>query len=405
MVRFAIALLALAAAVSLLLWLQRDRSAGSPDEVIPIQAQGEPPPELVLSAIERLESESDAKCNSSANRFEDFLYGTPLADEGRWANVELQKRWVEHIWAGASRVAARAGEAEVSPQRLREQIEVWFAWRETGTGEIEVRFAEHPALTIAKLRADQYGSIAFSLRAMLSVQQDRILASEGDLLELAPDGIELLRESTDMLTLSALMIADQSAREHNQFEIAGDTLRTAWSTLLPDMVDSSSPGAGTRPAMNEASRARLLAMLDELIAGKLSAYEAYNDLGGQGSMEDLFRGNVARFYARAPSPTKRQTWTEFLSAFKGRLNEFARSLLDEASVNADAAGHDLIRAADASRAVQHLIPHEIDDFEDVRMFPRLAATDQITLEAYDCDSFRDFGLHWPPLQRAIHVLP
>ncbi len=41
-------------------------------------------PAKILAAIETLESESDAKCHSSANRFEDFIYGTPLADEGRW---------------------------------------------------------------------------------------------------------------------------------------------------------------------------------------------------------------------------------------------------------------------------------------------------------------------------------
>ena len=32
----------------------------------------------LLTAIEQLESDHDAKCHSSANRFEDFLFGTPL---------------------------------------------------------------------------------------------------------------------------------------------------------------------------------------------------------------------------------------------------------------------------------------------------------------------------------------
>jgi hypothetical protein len=407
-VRSAIALSALAlAVVASLLWLHWSRLPDLPDEAMstPIREESDPPPASILSAIESLESESDAKCNSSANRFEDFLYGTPLADEGRWANVELQKRWVERIWAEASRAATRAGEAEVSPQVLHEQIEAWFDWDETGAEQIEIRFADHPPLTISKLRADQYGSIAYSLRAILSVQQDRILSGGDDLLELAPGSIEVLRESVDKVTLSALMTADQSAREHNQFEITDATLRSAWSALLPKLEDSSPPGGGANIAMEEDSRAQLLAMLDEMIANKISAYEAYNNLDEQGATEDLLRSNIARFYARAPTPTTRQVWMDFLSAFNGRMNEFALDLLTEASANAEAAGHDLVRADDASSAVQHLIPHEIDDFEDVQMFPRLASTDRITLEAYDCDSFRDFGLHWPPLERAIHVLP
>ena len=80
----------------------------------------------------------------------------------------------------------------------------------------------------------------------------------------------------------------------------------------------------------------------------------------------LLRSNVTRYYARAPIPRKMRAWTDLLAKFKGHLNEFTMDLLLEASANAAGAGHDLIRAVDASRAVQRLIPHEIDDFEDVR---------------------------------------
>jgi hypothetical protein len=392
------------AAVVALLWVQRDRLLAPPDEPEPIAADDptDPPPESILSAIEKLESDRDAKCHSSATRFEDFIYGTPLADEGRWTNVDLQKRWVQRIWAGASEAASQAGESAISPQRLREQIEEWFEWSEVTEGQIEVRFTDHPPLTISKLRADQYGSIAYSLRAILSVQQDRILSSDG-WLTLAPGAIELLRESTDTATLSALMIADQSARLQNEFEITSATLRSAWSALLPDLEDSTPPDAQPSLAADGKSRAQLLAMLEEMIASKIAAYQEYNELGDDADI--LLRSNVARFYARIPVPQNSQAWAEFISMFNGRLNEFTMDLLLEASANATAADHEFIRAVDASRAVQHLIPHEIDDFEDVKMFPRLASEDQIVLEAYDCDSFRDFGLHWPPMDRAIRVLP
>ena len=115
-------------AVVALIWLQRDQLFAPPGDPGPI-ASYEPADRTsnpILSAIEELESEKDAKCHSSASRFEDFIYGTPLADDGRWANVDLQKRWVQRVWAEASSAAARAGEVAVSPQRLREQIEKSF---------------------------------------------------------------------------------------------------------------------------------------------------------------------------------------------------------------------------------------------------------------------------------------
>jgi len=393
-------------AVIALLWVQQDRLSALPVEPEPIAADDSapPPPESILSAIETLESESDAKCHSSATRFEDSIYGTPLTNEGRWANVDLQKRWVQRVWGEASELASRAGEVEVSPQRLGEQIEQWFDWSANPDGQIEVRFTNYPPLTISKLRAEQYGSIAYSLRAILSVQQDRILSGD-DLLTLAPASIELLRESTDTATLSALMIADQNAREQNVFEITDVILRSAWNALIPDLEGPTPPEANPKFSADGKSRAQLLAMLEEMIAGKIAACEVSNELGDRTASEALLRTIIARYYARVPTPQSSQAWAEFISMFNGRLNEFAMDLLLEASANAATAEHELVRAVDASRAVQQLIPHEIDDFEDIHLFPRLASTDQITLEAYDCDSFRDFGLHWPPLNRAIRVLP
>ncbi len=408
MARLAVGLSALVfATVVALLWVQRDQLFAPPDDPVPIETpdQPDPPPESILSAIETLESESNAKCHSSASRFEDFIYGTPLTDEGRWANVDLQKRWVQRIWVEAAEAASRAGEAAVSPQRLREQIEQWFEWSEAPGGQVEARFTDHPPLTISKLRAEQYGSIAYSLRAILSVQQDRILSNGDGLLTLAPGSIEVLRKSTDTVTLSALMIADQSAREQNEFEITGATLRSAWSALLPNLEDSAPLGANPSVATDGKSRAQLLAMLEEMTASKIAAYQAYNDLDDHVARETLLRANVVRYYARAPIPGKQRIWPVLLAKFNGQLNEFTVDLLLEASANATGANHDLIRAVDASRAVQRFIPHEIDDFEDVQLFPRLAPADQITLEAYDCESFRYFGLHWPPLEHAIRMLP
>ena len=73
----------------------------------------------LLSAIEQLESDHDAKCHSSANRFEDFLFGTPLSEAARSANVELQVQWVRSIWVRASTAALQAGESTINAHRVR----------------------------------------------------------------------------------------------------------------------------------------------------------------------------------------------------------------------------------------------------------------------------------------------
>ena len=55
----------------------------------------------VLSAIEALESQHDARCHSTASRFEDFLFGTPLSAEARHAHTTLQKRLAARLWSTA----------------------------------------------------------------------------------------------------------------------------------------------------------------------------------------------------------------------------------------------------------------------------------------------------------------
>jgi hypothetical protein len=364
-------------------------------------------PESILSAIELLESGSDAKCHSSANRFEDFLYGTPLSDEARQEQFELQKTLVHRIWGRASRAAAQAGEATVGPQRLQPPTDELFLWERDFDGQLRVTFPGMAPVTIPAVRVEQYGSIAYSLRAILAAQQDFII-SGGELLHtLAPDAVDLMRESIDAVTLSALMLADQSSRERNEAEVSVSGMREAWQQLLPGL--RSPPAGGPiafEPELPAAadSRSQGLKLLDDMIDGKTAAYRAYNDLS-QKQTRALFLSNTARFYARTPLPRNQLERRRIISAFNTTLDDFTIALLLEADGNAHRAGHRLIRASDANGAVQRIIPHEIDEFEDVHLFPRLGATDRVSLEAYDCDSFRDFGIHWPALKRAARAVP
>ena len=175
--------------------------------------------------------------------------------------------------------------------------------------------------------------------------------------------------------------------------------------MLPNLEDSTPSGTDPSIAVDEKVQSAIVGDARGDDRGQVAAHQTYNNLPDHITTVMLLRANVARFYARTATPEKKQGWMGLISKFNGELDEFTVDLLLEANTHAAGAGHDLIRAVDASHAVQHLIPHEIDDFEDVKIFPRLAPADQITLEAHDCDSFRDFGIHWRPLERAIHTLP
>ena len=65
-------------------------------------------PETILSAIERLESQNDAKCHSTASRFEDFLFGTPLSAQARLAHEDTKRRIARQLWTAASQRAREA---------------------------------------------------------------------------------------------------------------------------------------------------------------------------------------------------------------------------------------------------------------------------------------------------------
>ena len=361
----------------------------------------------LLSAIEELESNHDARCHSSANRFEDFLFGTPLSEAARSANVELQVQLVRGLWARASTIALEAGESAIQPQRVRPEIDKIVAVDRSVNGEWRVTFPNASSLVIPEIRATQYASIAYSLRAILAVQQDFMVSGGAPLLDLEPESIDELREALDVIALSVLVLADREARERSEYEISEPGLREAWARLLPDLAENLAKpdpiGRVEAPAIAE-GRARALTLLDGIVERKTAAYRNYNNLKDLDELR-LLIFNISRFYARQPVSSLRGARRRLVAALSKELNAFSSDLLRDADRRARAAGDPLIRSAEATAAVQQLIPNRIDEFEDVHVFGRLADSERITLEAFDCDSFRDFGGHWRSLRRAAHAAP
>ena len=388
--------------------LGRPAVAADPPPPAP-RSEPEPSPSPILSALERLESERDAKCYSTASRFEDFLYGTPLDEAARAANVDEQKRLVRRVWSRASRSAAAAGEGSVGPERLEPELAALYApepvapdAREPAEGGVlAVRFPAEGRLELDRVRVRQYGSIAYSLRAILAVQQEALFSDAEPLRTLSPGAIDRLVLAVDTLALAALLLADRDARERSLPEIDAAGMLAAWRRLAPEAAEGE---GAPRLAASPDARARSLELLDELVARKTSAYRAYNGLDARDTRA-LFLANTARFYARAPLPRGGESRREIAAGFSSRLDAWSAALLREADAQARAAGRPLIGAADANAAVGRLMPHEIDEYEDVHVFTRLGPGERLSLEAYDCDSLRDFGVHWRSLAGAAHGAP
>ena len=264
---------------------------------------------------------------------------------------------------------------------------------------MHVIFPDHPALTISRTRLAQYSSIAYSLRVMLGVQQDSMVSGGEALITLKQESVQIFKEALDTISLCVLMLADQTARDRNIPELPGSIFREAWNRLLPPLQQADAalrlaPEAQTGGAWREEGFRILRRIIDE----KKTAYRIYNGFEVH-ERNRIFIENIDKFYAIYPMSRGGKEGRRFLTDYNRAVVDFSVRLLGEAQKNAETAGHPLIRSADASVAVQKHLPHDIDDFEDVHFFTRLDPAERLTLESYDCDSYRDFGLHWPRAHR------
>ncbi|HIG01247.1 MAG TPA: hypothetical protein EYQ66_08090, partial [Myxococcales bacterium] len=100
--------------------------------------------QVILDSIGQLEAESDAKCNSTASRFEDFLFGTPLSESARIEKTELQKALVRRLWYAASDKARAKGHSGVTAEHLQEETRSILTESEAPDGTLRVQFPNHP---------------------------------------------------------------------------------------------------------------------------------------------------------------------------------------------------------------------------------------------------------------------
>ncbi|MCZ6696340.1 MAG: hypothetical protein O7A63_07365, partial [Acidobacteria bacterium] len=341
----------------------------------------------IIDTIEDFESQRDAKCYATATRLENFIFGTPLSEETRFLKIDLQKTIIDRVWRQASDRAAGRGAGQVTLNDVEAFLRQIVSYQKDDEENIRV---DLPTQTLDLSARDfrHYSSIAYALRAILAVAQDQRWSGDEPPLQLDERAVDALRETLDVLTLAVLALADREARANNEAEITPFRFLGAWDRIVSSAGDP--PASAAAPAPFDPQGARPFLTFKAIVDQKISSYEKYNRIDG-GDRTELFLANVRRYYARYHVPPGGLTLPDGLGI---EVERFLDRVLALAQESASARGGALIRAHDLNHALQAVTPHTIDDLEDVTFFPRLSREKSVVLDAFDLDSFRDFGMHW-----------
>src|SRR5438270_1844720 len=183
----------------------------------------------IIKEIDQLESQRDPKCYATANRLEDFIYGTSLDFDARAEKIALQKRLIRDVWVKATDAAK--GKTQIGVDELRPVLQAAVPYVTTPGGDWIVLPDDPRRTDITARDKRQYGAVAYALRAILSVQQDAFVDGT-TLLPLDAAAVELFKESVDLITLAALQHADQATRTKNEHQINGAEMKAAWAGIV-----------------------------------------------------------------------------------------------------------------------------------------------------------------------------
>ncbi|MCC2606109.1 CRTAC1 family protein [Planctobacterium marinum] len=356
-------------------------------------AQGTLDIDSIIGHIEELENVRDPKCYATASRLENFIYGTPLSNEARFKKNLLQKEWLKDAWQAASKSAKIAGRDEVSKDDAILAVNRVLKWEALSDGHWRVTLSNGQNLTIHKDDKRQYSTIAYSLRSLLAVQQELFLAeSDFEYLTLSGPATDTLAEALDFYLLSVLQVSDKQTRQENQQEINENTLTSVWA-LLAQLAE---PNITPKTPAQTAREVIVPEVLIRTVAQKLRSYQQYNELNNQ-----LFIRNLQVFFARNRWPENSSEARQFRQSFTENVITFASEIYRGAQKLALENHRQFIREADVYAYTQKILPHVINEYEDALFFPQLPREQQVHVEAYDMDAFRDSGIHWQYLQYAL----
>ena len=353
----------------------------------------------IVNEIKLLESERDPKCYATASRLEDFMFGTPLSDQARFSKNKLQSDWVKSVWQKATKLASINGKSQISAEQVREIINRQFSIARTPEQHWKIKFAKNNSIVINQTDKRQYSTIAYSLRAVLAVQQESLLDFEIELLPLDKLALQALTEHLDILNLAVLKLSDRQARSNNQQQIAQQDLIKVWAAVLQYEPSNFSSENKRQVADNHGVNKQPidLSLLKKIIKQKISSYKSYNELSSK-----IFNRNLQVYFARMNLTKDHKKQQEFSTLFNNTMIQFAFDVYKESEKIALSNNNKTISEKDVNELIQQFIPHKVDEFEDTLFFANLAKEQQLVIESYDADAFRDNSSHWRFLQNAIN---
>lgn len=343
---------------------------------------------MLLQNIADFEGQKDPKCAATANRLEDFMYGTPMLEDARVKRAELQKELIFKVWSSASIKTTdpdsilapdiRAASGEL--RKLTDESD-----RVSAMLDVELKF-------ITKRDLKHYSSVAYAYRALLALQQEMLFQSEMKLKPLTTEASSALKDFVDKVTLMALKLADESARLNDEREIDAVRFENAFTRIV-NSPDAQMP---TSKLLSANERADQVQLVHQLIAKKQEAFQEYNQIN-----MFLFQRNAQVYFSRHGWPKDDAENERFRMVYNEALIQFIKDLWTDAENRARGKGSPLIRLQNISDALESYLPFTANQLEDITFFPKLERRLQVDVEAYDLDAFRDGGVHWTYIQLAL----
>ena len=353
-------------------------------------AMAESDVDTVIAEILKLEQQREPKCYATASKLEDVMFGTPLAAEARFVKNVLQTAWVDWIWTQASTLAAEQGSELVSAAQIETVVRQHLQTRTDADGHHQVHFGERQ-VTVHRDDKRQYASIAYSLRAVLAAQQKLLLSADTERRLLDQAAVAALADNLDYLALAAMKVTDERMRLANQREMDAGNLSEVWLSLSAQPAPTAASAGVVAPDKAD------LALLRRMIEQKLASYAAYNNVSQQ-----LFMRNLQVYFARSKWPVDDAESVAFRAAFTSAMIRFTQDLYLGAEARALTRGAATVAEEDVVAYSKSFIPHRMNVYEDAIFFPNLPRDQQIEIESFDMDAFRDPGWHWRYLEATIN---
>lgn len=360
------------------------------DRVVAADLAPLPQESNLLKLMGKFEAARDPKCHATATRLEGLIYGTPLSDEARYLKAEYQKVMIRDMWLNAANSTQNV--TEISKQQIQQQMASYFT-----TKSSENQWTISTPLNKNQVSVDDrdkkhYGSIAYSFRAMLAVQQEALLDLDINLPPLTDDAIKFITDQIDLVTLAILKQADSAARLENEYEITARTLSASWNKLLPQvqLIATNSVQAEDTGVIET----QKTGLLDKLVQQKIESFQKYNQVN-----QALFARNMQVYFAKLALPKDAEKSAEFKRYFTEAMVAFSANFYLQSQ--AQVTSGKVMKEADVAAAMDLLIPHHVNEYEDVIFYPKYTEDKRVEIEAYDMDAFRDSGLHWFYLKEAL----